>query len=150
MPFNFHLHFWKPHSSDRAPGITAEASHCSRRTSTTSVTLFPRNVLLATRLWLMPKRKRERERHPPPTPASSSPIYCESCTALDHSQASVSFLADIGYFPVPYANNKPPSGGFITWLGGMSVSKDYVLPTWHGKHALAPVIRKWWELFPSV
>lgn len=151
MPCNFHLHFWKPVCSDRATVITSRGSCCSGMTSTTNVTTTTQKCFVKYTTIVNAKKKKKRERD---TPFLSSPqhlfIYCESCTALNPSQASVSFLVDIGHLPVPYGNNKQPSGGFIILLQGRSVSKDDALPTWHGNPALASVIRKCWELFPSV
>lgn len=154
MPFNFHLHFWKLHCSDRATVIISRTSsclQCSGMTSTTTVTIttkkcFPKDTTIDNAKKTpkeQKKKKKERKVNPPS-------IYCESYTALEHSHASVSFLVDIGHLPVLYGNNKPPSGGFIIWLRGRSVCKDYALPSCHGNPALASVIRKYKEWFPSV
>lgn len=150
IPFNFHLHVWKPHCSDRATAITSGPNCCSAGTSTTNVNTTTRKYFVKYTAKLMSEIERERDRRTPSTPASDAHIYRERRTALGHSQASVSFPGDTGYLPERDGNNKPPSGGFIILLWGKSVSKDYALPTWHGNPALASVVRNCWESFDSV
>ena len=72
IPFNFHLHIWKPHCSDRATVITSGPNCCSAGTSTTNVNTTTRKYFVKYTAKLMSEIERERQRetdgHLPPPP----------------------------------------------------------------------------------